>query len=582
MERRGPAQAQPGPTTRHEPTKRPQALSDDAPRRAPDAELLGQRKPQSFMGRHLKDYGISKPPPSPRPAEVNAELRRSIAQIEWNPDSYDRLSSELRTNPLVALTYVRVKGKHALRNLPPALLRDPDFVYACMKEGHTKEILQRMDPALWNNRAFILKAVGAGPTVFGHPKMPAHFKTDRAIALLAVECDEKSWKYLPLHLRKDATFRRTAFQKNPLLLKILGLSDDRTSALSAVSRSWVAFDQVSPQLRNDPMIARRAMATNLGALLFLGPRLARNGQFLLTVFHPGNRNLLAEDIALFEHIRPSLRPHIWRDLVTRLHRQGHPMPRKHMHSYSAFKRHLRSSGITLKRFWSLTVALHVLHTRNNMERLSRDKEIAIVFTGTADHNGAFERNGSHTADLVKNGRFHVIYVEGRRDNGLPKILAEVHRRTGRKVHTLFVGGHGSEQSLALSAGDRRIKKINDPEEREIDPSDFHDQEFRRLARFIKPDGQVLLNSCSNGAGGHYHDNLANMWAELLPKRRIYSNRMAGSIGQLDFNKDLSLRVSWIGRGYTVRTLEQPLGSSKAQKIPPVAPPRTEKILEVSP
>ncbi|MCC6273188.1 MAG: hypothetical protein IT572_06940 [Deltaproteobacteria bacterium] len=258
---------------------------------------------------------------------------------------------------------------------------------------------------------------------------------------------------------------------------------------------------------------------------------------------------LIEDYRQLEKLPTEERAALWERILERLRTEGVPCNGEGCASYEAFVESLSGLGTNLPtRLHSLRTAMVLLHNHDTLGHEPIERPIALAIMPSWDHNGAFGvGNGFPILDTLEaSSRFHLIYVEADDDGDVMTALREIHALTGRRVHTLLVGGHGSPNTLALR--DEHLAARPDgtfDDTVHVDTGDFLAGEFDGLGEFLEPEGQILLASCSNGANGEENPfNLGNSFSRAAPGRRVYCQREEGNILSLEVLEDGSLEVEW--------------------------------------
>lgn len=240
---------------------------------------------------------------------------------------------------------------------------------------------------------------------------------------------------------------------------------------------------------------------------------------------------------------------VWERILERLRTEGVPCDGEGCASYEAFVESLAGLGANLPtRLRSLRTAMALLHNHDTLGHEPIDRPIALAIMPSWDHNGAFSvGNGFPILDtLQESGRFHLIYVEADDEGDVMTALREIHSLTGRRVHTLLVGGHGAPNTLALRDEHLAFRPDGTFDDTvHVDTGDFLAGEFDGLGDLLEPDGQILLASCSNGASGEENPfNLGNSFSRAAPGRQVYCQREEGNILSLEVLEDGSLEVEW--------------------------------------
>ncbi len=258
---------------------------------------------------------------------------------------------------------------------------------------------------------------------------------------------------------------------------------------------------------------------------------------------------LIENYRQLEKLPAEERAALWERILERLRVEGVPCDGEGCESYESFIESLTGLGANLpSRVRSLRTAMVLLHNHDSLGHEPVERPIALAIMPTWDHNGAFGvGNGFPILDTLEaSGRFHLIYVEADDEGDVMTALREVHALTGRRVHTLLVGGHGSPNTLALRDEHLALRPDGTFDDTvHVDTGDFLAGEFDGLGELLEPDGQILLASCSNGASGEENPfNLGNSFSRAAPGRRVYCQREEGNILSLEVLEDGSLEVEW--------------------------------------
>ena len=242
------------------------------------------------------------------------------------------------------------------------------------------------------------------------------------------------------------------------------------------------------------------------------------------------------------------RERLWRDAISRLRAEGYPHLPPENETYASFRARLEAVGPHLAdRIVSLRNALTLLHNHESLGRGSPALPVAVLIGPAADYNGAFSSHRGYPLldSLISSGRFHVLYFESADEAGARDAMMAAHEGTGRRLHTVVFAGHGLPTALALGGPDPgETASALGPEEAFLDINDLRAGDLGDLNAILDPCGQVLMWSCSNGAGGAEALNLANGVAESVPDRLVYSTPIPSNISQLLVREDLSLEITW--------------------------------------
>jgi hypothetical protein len=254
---------------------------------------------------------------------------------------------------------------------------------------------------------------------------------------------------------------------------------------------------------------------------------------------------ILQEFDVIEKLPPESRDAVWTAALDQLESEGADFPRERIATYEAFQTFLEDSGLGFEdRFRSVRTVLEVAANRENLASLGSERPIALVIATTSDYNHAFEYFPL-VDNLVGSGRFDVVYREASTEREAGEILEETYRTAGRPIHTLVLAGHGMQDSLDLG-GPPPPASFFPPwsDQARVEIRDFEQGEFAGLGDFVETSGQVLLWSCSNGAGGADAENLANAFSDALPGRSVISVGVPSNIVALDVGPDAALDVTW--------------------------------------
>lgn len=237
---------------------------------------------------------------------------------------------------------------------------------------------------------------------------------------------------------------------------------------------------------------------------------------------------------------------VWQKTIQKMKLLGYNFPDDMLVSYVGFRKGLERITSNPERFHAMSTLWTLWQNAHDMDFANDPRPIAVLCYAAADWNQAFE--SYPLADqMVHSGKFHVIYAEVTTDEQVLNILETVSCHGARPIHTLVLAGHGTQTTLALSGADLGVS--NDGPQNEdsyVSTSDLRRRsKFSELGDFIDPQGQLLLYSCSNGAGGKKGQNLANAFAKKLPPTAsVTSVRFPANIDKIYIDEDLFIRIEW--------------------------------------
>lgn len=343
----------------------------------------------------------------------------------------------------------------------------------------------------------------------------------RELALERLKADVRLIAYLPVALMNDADFLRELFVRVPFLDGIM--------------------NYVMPQVTEIP-VENQLEALSVSVLL--------------------NHEQM-------QALGPGFGAIVWAKSVEKMKLLGYDFPETMLMSYSDFRKGLEPLTRQPERFRSIGTLWTLWQNSQNIDSDADTRPIALLTYGVADWNNAFECYP--VADqLVASGQFRVIYEEVATDTEALSIVQKVSRKGERPIHTLIFAGHGTPTSLAFGGEDLRVSTYDYYDERTyLDPGDFFmGGKFQNISRYVDPNGQVFLYSCSNGSGFEKAFNLASSLARRLYQSTVvHCATMPANIGTMKIGKDLRLDIE-------MRSDEEPDVSYRMKGFR--GPPKTEK------
>ena len=394
----------------------------------------------------------------------------------------------------------------------------------------------RIPKQFWSDRDFVLAAVKQDGDALKYAA--ASLKKDKGIVLAAVKRGTLSgfslafW-YADASLRRDKEFVLAAVKEDGSALEYAHkkLKRNRKIVLTAIEQDGTALRYAAASLRRDKKIVLTAVKQNGWALQYAAASLRRDKKILLAAVKQSY--MVYKDIFLEEKL--------WKLL------QGDAelnkfFTKKELKNQKSFCAALKTKHNIrfLRRFNSLSALIEMLKNRQTANAPNDNRPLCIIIYPKTDGNGAFEID-SNIGQMIKLG-YRVIYHEAGDEKEVAKYLKSATANGKYPAKTIILGGHGTSTSLALGGEDGGWDTYN--EHLYIDTGDFKGKDELQLARYLQPGGDLLLNSCSNGAGGASNQaNLANTIA-----RTLYSGILVHSYTMLSFGS--SIRV--VGGGLKVK------------------------------
>lgn len=217
-----------------------------------------------------------------------------------------------------------------------------------------------------------------------------------------------------------------------------------------------------------------------------------------------------------------------------------------------------------QRFRSIDTILEVIKNRSEPYDPSDNRPVAVlIFAQEEWGKHEMESVGPSLSkkapfeqfplvDRMRYLGYRVMYYEARKQSDVTKYLKKSTDNGSHPADFIALAGHGTPDSLKLSSIvywslDGWIINDGGPvlsDSSFIDTGDFSPDEIN-LAHYIKPDGDLLLYACSNGAGGKDNpSNLANTVAKTLPQGvTIHTLLGSGNISDV-YIEDGDLEVNW--------------------------------------
>lgn len=262
-----------------------------------------------------------------------------------------------------------------------------------------------------------------------------------------------------------------------------------------------------------------------------------------------------EDVGIF------LKYQIWQKVRAQVEKQQLFFPDGMLNSYESFVSGLEENGVTEfpKRIRSFQTAYELM--RNDSPGEEDDRPVALMLFNRDDHNGGFDEYPI-LDEFVESG-FRVIYKEIDHDGDFFHYLEEYTDDGENPVHTLVVGGHGSQTSLHLGKKEEAVR----PNSEKLDINDFVEC-YQKSP--IQEGGQIFIYACNNGRGEDISVNLANSIGSSFPDDiTIYSQPITGNILTMDIKEDLSLDLKfWVSKDDETNTFHDPYMVSRPYVIRP--------------
>lgn len=453
-----------------------------------------------------------------------------LAALPTEPEAFLLAAKHLRQSESFCLAAVVTNGL-VFEHLPGAMKRDKDVALAAVKNGG--HALGLMGDELRADRDIVLAAVRRSGTALAYA--PETLRADPEIVRAALATNGLAFGYADVKFRNDPEAVLIAVKSDYHALHYASktLLDDPHFMEKAVKIDGLAFGYASDLVKRDPRVLDAAVAQNPLALVYADPSAVTKRDLLAYlgmhwIFPPDE--VVSGDAAQI------------------------------ISEWRAFTAYPERFG-TMKTFLDAWV-----HSRR-LGGDGDDRPVALLLYNTNDWNGAFAQS-SLPRTFLDSGKFRVVYREVSSDEEAQRAIAETCAKSGGKIHTLVLAGHGQPKELGLGKGKNAFDESSD-----IDRGDFKSGVFRHLDDYVDESGQVLLYACSNGQGGKRGRNLANAVARRLPPSvRILSSRISNNLDDVTVKDDLSLEIQWIwGEPYDTQGLKERKKSTRDSQEAPVTP-----------
>lgn len=434
---------------------------------------------------------------------------------------------------------------------------------------------QIMFPAAWRDRTFVSAALTTDGEVF--ERVSKKLRSDPALATMAVRDYSPAVADMGKDLLQDKNFILELARLKPGILSDLPaeLCDDKDIVLACVAKAGDLLRYASERLRADRETVFTAVLSDGLALEFAAPHLKKDITVVVTALVNNGLAYRFADESLQSHnvvINTALNqnPLAWLYVKSDDLSLAYFLEFAAEHKITVPKEaleyeikdllhELRAITAYPERFGSLATILDLWVNRHRFETgVPDDRPKALLLYNQSDENRAFV--SSEVPDAVVNdGRFNALYYEVKTDAEIATRLKLASRDGESPIHTVVFAGHGSRFSINFgpeTPDDNAFER----DKKNLDRGDFFLSPLAKLAKYIAPDGQVILYACTTGQGGAKRANLANAIARRLPATAtILTEQNAGNITEIRFNADLKAIITWAGRPYETSGKKNPRG-----------------------
>jgi hypothetical protein len=215
--------------------------------------------------------------------------------IALEPKLFARASEQLRADKRVALGAVKADGA-LLEHAAPALREDRDVVLAAVRRSYFSAF-RHAAPGLRKDEDVMLACLHSADRTDVEKIIPEELRADAAFMLKAVRknvtamlfADPAIWKEKPVILESLRTGHEDIFKA--IQSHAPEMLDDRDVGLTAATRNYEWFGQLSPRLRQDREFMLDCAAQGPGFLATFGAEMSADKRFMLEAVRRNWRNL---------------------------------------------------------------------------------------------------------------------------------------------------------------------------------------------------------------------------------------------------------------------------------------------------
>ena len=474
-------------------------------------------------------------------AKLNNEIMRYVSPDFW--ENKDFILEVIGQNGLAILEYA-----------PENLRNDRDYVLE-MVRGAAGLPDMTLDE-LADNRDVMLKAVQQYGLLLRYASDA--LRNDEELVIAAVSQDYMAIGYASEEMRTKFNVVDTALRSklvarlyvdvfNPrrqltdsveeqikprirrLFTEYPELQNERRFINIIIKFDEIGFRYASDDLKNNRDAVLHAVWANWHSYFFASDRIKRDLEIITEAA------MQRRHFTVMEAVPRGLRQRAWERILARLEESGYVVSGI-MRNYGRLVARLGELGIDEPERIGLSRMATVLANRE-VDRSDARPIALMIYAKRLER----ELGYGEIYRVADSGIFRVLYYEAENDDEVFEIIRTVFHDYGRQIHTLWLGGHGTEMALNLNGGSINYftNLPNDgDDDRFLDPSDFSAGLGDLLGEVIASNGQLVLASCSTGKGGEEAHNLTNRFAQYLPRGvRILSLSTDTSISHVLINSE---------------------------------------------
>lgn len=403
---------------------------------------------------------------SPELLDSNAFL---LSVIKVNPWALEEIKEKVQDDRALALASVKENG-WTIRIFSEALQNDKEVLINAVRS--TSGLYETLSDVFKQDRDVVLAMVSKNGRALQY--LSPEFRADREIVLSAVTDYGKALEFADDSLKSDkvivlAASHNGAYYEN--------YRSDKAQLLKEVEWDSFAFAVASPNLKNDISFSTSMAQKNLNVFRFMT-----------------SRQKVAYWNFFVEKFNDRLSPFFTNDELS---------------TYDTFLKAMKDKYDIefVRRLYGLETLTEVLSNLTDPTNTDDTRPRAVLIYNRSDWNGGFESTAMST-ELIGLG-YRVLYYDVEDEASAIAKLDEATGNGSVKIDLLIFGGHGNSTSLDFgSGGDEKYF---------IDTSDFTGEDTFQLSNYMSENGQIILDACSNGAGGKDdQENLANTVARTVP------------------------------------------------------------------
>lgn len=361
----------------------------------------------------------------------------------------------------------------------------------------------------WTDRSFLTDAFEISPSTFIY--IPYKMKTDADMIEIA---SPFSLIGITAAINIDPDLRLNEETKKKALLGAFQRNEHRL--IDLIFRRFSPDGRPPAEFQLDPADVKGSVRRYNAA--FAEPALSGLSAQALA-------ELACERFDLMDWIREDQVGEVWPFVVEKMKARKLDFPPEMTASYPAFREEMDRIAHHLERLRSIDNIYTIWkHDQRPVDPEDIRPVTVFVMNRNGDISEAFKESKLMNM-ILESELYRVFYYDSETDS----IYNEEFFRhiTGNGEKTVFFGsfsGHGTEDTLQMGPfqGSYREEDKKDIVAKNdtafIDPGDFVSGQFDFMPKYFDPNGQLYLESCSNGRDGDKNpQNLANLFASVFPE-----------------------------------------------------------------